>query len=413
MTESTQLTYKRIITAQDPPAGLMKPGDPGFITIQATTDKDDVCIKNISVDLQPHDLHPSQWITGNADTIDNDFTSQPSPGRHRFEASPLNPKTGFKYEAPPGPGDPPGDYVFPKTVYKTVQNEQVPKNSLTVVLRDFKVSDGSGTAIVRITEESALSHGKYSERVYDIEIQRMEGGATFENFRPHNTADIVTQQGHRVDLDWDIEIDEKKYKRYHGPPDPTPTGSYYAVTLDYDQLREPKYVTGAYTSTTNALFHSTIFTLTLTLYDADRDLHQSYFQQLFISVDPTFIRFKTLAVQNCVNLLGDYHSWGKGEWTAKTDGLLLCSVQADGVGNPSGLSITLNSREHGQPYKITTKTPSVYDSNRSSDCSTSILLPISKGSYVALKRISGMDHGTYQAIFHPLGVGTGTYVGSG
>ncbi|MFD8866688.1 hypothetical protein ACFV1F_20370 [Streptomyces sp. NPDC059590] len=389
--ESPLLQYREPTTDPAPP----QIGKNGSITFEVTNTSDGpVPCEKISVDLQPPDVDSSQYFTENTDDALTHITQAP-PRKSKWTAH----KHGSVIDIVPKAGS----YLFPRTEYN---GDGTAKNSLTFTIDHITVSESGTDAVVKISEATAISSGsEYLTRGKEFAIKKCDAGTVFENFRPYHPDQILVGRGTSVRLVWDVNVPHYSAGEQKSP------APYYITTLGYDQLGDTPVdvvdVTGAAEYPTRPLSHSTIFTLTLSLYKASSELERSYSLRRLIAVAPSDANFATLNISGHASLLRTASPTGQGRFIATTDGFLHCRVQAAPDGSPSGLSIKLGSADESsaRSYNIISTKPSGSNSSNDPGCAASILLPVAHGSYTDVYRPSTADKGTYQVDWHPLGAG--------
>ncbi|MFD9821976.1 hypothetical protein ACFWW0_24215, partial [Streptomyces violascens] len=253
----------------------------------------------------------------------------------------------------------------------------------------------TGDTGVRTTEHSSTdSHlSNATNKSTDHHLTRTSPGTVFRDFGPLDPKRVLIARDEKVTLTWQTHVPD-----YH--PGHT-EGPYYTLTLGHnDQTTDvttsidPTSGDGIYT--TDPLGTTTLFTLTLTLYDTAHTLQGTYTQQAFIIASPTNLSVSDLTVNGPTHILHAHTTdITPGTLHAATDGLLHCHITGDG-NNPSALQITPDNLP---PYTISTST----------NHTTQLLIPIPKDTHVTIEQPQGKANGTYTCTWHPLGTGNLSY----
>ncbi|MCX4096662.1 hypothetical protein [Nocardia sp. alder85J] len=356
-----------------------------YFSFENETDSDITC-QEIAIDLNPGDT-PENLCTDEA--VQDSVITPSHPGSWNFQhAYDKTKKVHYLSLTPHNSHHPvlgPGDRL---DVAITVQ--------VSAGLR----SDDLTETVVTVTEH--IGDARPSQ---DIPLAKSPAGTVFDSFRADPPDKVLVQQGEHLQLSWSCDPIGFERGSTAGKP-------YYTLTIDYDQLAEPLDITdlnndgaGAYTGPDEdhslALSHTTLFALTLTLWDKTHQQKLTHTLTTLVSVQPTDVDLGNLSIDRTASILTDPQLITTiGNHVATTDGLLLCTVR----GSNSGIVVKVTAPDAEEvDYAINTGTVDPYDDpTQFTGCR--MLLPIARDSTVSIS--SPESDGTYRTAWYPLGIGT-------
>ncbi|MFI9534344.1 hypothetical protein ACIG56_13980 [Nocardia fusca] len=356
-----------------------------YFSFKNETNSDITC-QEIAIDLNPGDS-PENLCTDRA--VQDSILTPSHPGSWDFKhAFDKNKNVHYLSLTPHNSRHPvlrPGDSL----------NVEV-----TVEVSDKLRSDDLTTTTITVTE-----HIGDTRPSQNIPLAKCPAGTVFDSFRSDPPDKALVRQGEHLQLSWScdpIGFDQGA----------TPDKPYYTLTIDYDQLAGPMDITdlnddgaGAYTGPGEnhslTLSHTTLFLLTLTLWDKTHQEKRTHTLTTLVTVQPTDVDLDNLSIDHTASILTDPHLiTTTGNHTATTDGLLLCTVRGD----HSGVVVKVTGPgEQEVDYAINTSTADPYN-DPTQFTGRRIVLPIARDSTVSIS--SPESDGTYRAAWYPLGIGT-------
>ncbi|MEV0324773.1 hypothetical protein ACIBKX_32675 [Streptomyces sp. NPDC050658] len=280
-----------------------------------------------------------------------------------------------------------------------------------VTVNDKLNSDDLTQTVITVTEFPNADINDPGVQLPPIPLAKTQPGTEFDSFAPDPREEIIVKQGELLALSWVCNPVGISQTQVDGQP-------YYTLTINYDQLDGALDITalnnngtGRYTGhgpnndlTANnlTLAHTTLFTLTLTLFDKNHQPSSTHTQTALVTVQNSDVDLHNLTVDYTTSILKSPHLvTTTGIHTSTTDGLLLATAQ--GADSAVVVQITPPNGGTARTYKIKSSTahhaepPSAFTGNR-------ILLPVPQNSTV---NIAWTDkNGTYRTAWYPLGAGT-------